>query len=198
VSWPNAAAGLLAALLAVALAACSSLPRGSAGQALTAAQLESFQLSGRVNLRVEKEAFPGRVRWSHAPSRDELWFYSPVGSAVAHLVQDEQGALLVDSKGKEYRAEDARGLAADVLGWDLPLAGLPYWVRGLPWPAAEAAKEQRDAQGRLSQLEQAGWTVSYLAWAGNGAQSLPAKLDLQGERMRLRLLIERWDRGNAP
>jgi outer membrane lipoprotein LolB len=182
VSWPNAAAGLLAALLAVALAACSSLPRGSAGQALTAAQLESFQLSGRVNLRVEKEAFPGRVRWSHAPSRDELWFYSPVGSAVAHLVQDQQGALL----------------AADVLGWDLPLAGLPYWVRGLPWPAAEAAKEQRDAQGRLSQLEQAGWTVSYLAWAGNGAQSLPAKLDLQGERMRLRLLIERWDRGNAP
>jgi outer membrane lipoprotein LolB len=188
-----AIAGLLAALFAVALAACSNLPRGPGGQVLTPSQLESFQLAGSMSLRVEKDSFPGRVRWTHTPSRDELWFYSPVGSAVAHLVQDPDGALLVNEKGEEYRAADLQSLAAEVLGWDLPLRGLPYWVRGVPWPEADPADVQRDAQGRLAQLQQAGWKVSYLAWFGDGADALPAKLDLQGQRLRLRLAVQRWE-----
>jgi outer membrane lipoprotein LolB len=192
-------AGLLAAFLAVVFsAACTTLPRSGGQQPLpTPEQLQAFQLNGRINLRVEKEGFPGRVRWTHAPDRDELWFYSPIGTTVAHLVQDEHGALLVTAKGEEHRSSDLHTLAADVLGWDLPLAGLPFWVRGLPWPDAEVSEEQRDAQGRLTQLQQGGWTVSYLDWGSGGAQALPAKLDLKGERLRLRLLIERWTAGNA-
>jgi outer membrane lipoprotein LolB len=189
--------GLLAALAVLALGACGSLPRAGQGQALTAAQLESFQLAGRINLRIEKEAFPGRIRWSHSPSREELWFYSPVGAAVARLQQDEAGALLVDSQGQEYRAQDVQSLAAEVLGWDLPLEGLPYWVRGLPWPQAEPAEVERDEQGRLTSLQQAGWQVSYLAWSSSRPDALPAKLDLSGERLRLRLVVERWSAGDG-
>jgi len=189
---------LLATLIVVALGACSSLPRGREGQVLTPAQLESFQLAGRINLRVEKEAFPGRIRWSHSPSREELWFYSPVGAAVARLKQDENGALLVNAQGQEYRAQNVQSLAAEVLGWDLPLKGLPYWVRGLPWPGAEPADLQRDAQGRITRLEQAGWQVSYLAWSAAGSDALPAKLDLAGERLRLRLVVERWSACDGP
>ena len=187
----------LTALLAVFAAGCAGIPRTPSGQALTPAQLDSFRLSGRINLRVAKEAFPGRVRWAHAPGRDELWFYSPVGAAVAHLRQDEDGAVLVDAQGREYRAPDLSELAAEVLGWDLPLEGLPYWVRGLPWPESTVADAQRDAQGRLSRLQQAGWQVSYLGWGGAGADALPAKLDLLGERLRLRLVVERWEAGDA-
>jgi outer membrane lipoprotein LolB len=190
-------AGLLTALLTVVLSACASVPAARKTSLPGPAELESFELSGRINLRVEKEGFPGRVRWSHAPGRDELWFYSPVGAAVAHLRQDEHGALLVNAQGKEYRAEDLRTLAADVLGWDLPLEGLPYWVRGLPWPDSGPAQTRLDDQGRLSQLEQAGWQVSYLAWNGRGPDALPARLDLQGERLRLRLVVEDWAPGNA-
>lgn len=189
--------GLIAALAALALSACSSLPRDAQGRALTAAQLDSFQLAGRINLRVAKEAFPGRIRWAHTASREELWFYSPVGTAVAHLKQDEAGALLVNAQGQEYRAQDVQSLAAEVLGWDLPLQGLPYWVRGLPWPDGAPADLQRDGQGRLARLEQAGWQVSYLAWNGSGPDALPAKLDLAGERLRLRLVVERWSAGDA-
>jgi outer membrane lipoprotein LolB len=187
---------LLAALLAVVLSACASAPGTRKTSLPGPAELESFELSGRINLRVEKEGFPGRVRWNHAPGRDELWFYSPVGAAVAHLRQDEQGALLVNAQGKEYRAQDLRTLAADVLGWDLPLDGLPYWVRGLAWPGGPV-KTRLDDQGRLSQLEQAGWQVSYLAWNGRGPDALPARLDLQGERLRLRLVVEDWAPGDA-
>ena len=83
-------------------------------------------------------------------------------------------------------------LALQVLGWDLPLEGLPYWVRGLEWPGAATAHETFDEQGRPKQLSQAGWHISYLDWAPAGVAGLPSKLDLRGERLRMRLLIEKW------
>jgi outer membrane lipoprotein LolB len=191
-------ARLCAALLPLLLAACAT--QRPAQQPLPpAAQLDAFQLDGRITLQVEKERFPGSVRWAHAPRREELWFYSPVGSAVAHLVQDPDGALLVDAQGQEHRAADLRTLAWQRLGWDLPLEGLSWWVRGLAWPGAPVDRSTRDEQGRLSQLEQAGWRIDYLGWGGgNGRESLPSKLDLTGERLRLRLLIQDWSAGDAP
>lgn len=106
--------------------------------------------------------------------------------------QDASGALLVMSDGKEYRADDLRRLARKELGWDLPLNGLQYWVRGQPWPEASAAEQDHDASGRLKSLKQDGWRVTYLDWAPAGVSGLPSKLDLVGENLRMRLVIERW------
>jgi len=182
-------AAVLAALFAALLCACAAVPRGPEITHVDPAALVSFELNGRINLQVQKEAFPGRVRWQHAPAMDQLWFYSPVGNAVAHLRQDGDGAWLMTAEGREHRADDLRELAFEVLGWDLPLQALPYWVRGVPWPQADALDAQRDGQGRLKRLEQGGWQVTYLAW---GASGLPVKLDLLGERLRLRLVVDRW------
>ena len=60
------------------------------------------------------------------------------------------------------------------------MGGLPYWVRGLEWPGAATETGNFDEQGRLKQLSQAGWQVSYLDWAPAGVAGLPSKLDLQG------------------
>lgn len=181
-----------AAFLSLLVAACAGVPRGGGIVSVEPAAVTRFQLDGRINLRVQKEAYPGRVRWQHTPTSDELWFYSPLGSTVAHLRKDESGALLVTSEGREYRAADLRKLANEVLGWDLPIEALPFWVRGVEWPASAAPEEQFDEQGRLKRLTQAGWQVAYLDWAPASVKGLPSKLDLQGERLRMRLVVERW------
>ncbi|HZR02714.1 MAG TPA: lipoprotein insertase outer membrane protein LolB [Burkholderiales bacterium] len=180
------------ALLAVVLVSCAGLRPTREGPIVVPADVDRFELNGSINLRVQQESFPGRVRWEHQPESDELWFYSPIGTTVAHLRQDPSGALLVTSEGKEYRAKGLRQLAFDVLGWDLPIEALPYWVRGLPWPKAEETEVRRDEQGRLEALLQAGWRVAYLAWDGSGVRGLPSKLDVTGERLRMRLAITRW------
>lgn len=184
------AAALVAATLV--LGACAGIAPRAPGPGISAEQADRFELGGRINLRYQKESFPGRVRWQHEPPLDELWFYSPIGTAVAHLRQDRDGAVLVTSDGREYRAKELRQLALDVLGWDLPIEAMPFWVRGLAWPQASDADVQRDGQGRPGTLSQAGWQVSYLAWDGAGVQGLPSKLDLTGERLRMRLVIDRW------
>ena len=186
---------LRAALLAVAtalLASCSTLPKHAPVVEVQGQDVARFELGGRISLRVQDENFPGRVRWQHDAALDELWFYTPIGTTVAHLRQDDSGATLVTSEGREYRAGAIRELASDILGWDLPIEALPYWVRGLPAPDGEEPQVRRDDHGRIDRLVQAGWRVSYLAWDASGVKGLPTKLDVSGPRLRMRLIIDQW------
>jgi outer membrane lipoprotein LolB len=180
----------LAALLCLQVVGCAVLRGGREAPTVDPLQVTAFELEGRIHLRLPNDAFPGRVRWQHRTQEDELWFYSPLGSAVARLRQDDSGALLVTSEGREYRAADLRQLAFDVLGWDLPLQQLPFWVRGLPGPGE--AERDVDNQGRPALIRQNGWQVAYLAWTPAGVTGLPSKLDLKGARLRMRLAVENW------
>ncbi len=177
-------------LCALFISACATAPR--APVTVDAAQVAAFELNGRVNVRAEKSAYPGRIRWQHQPDRDEVWLYSPLGSGVAHMQQNAAGASLVTSDGKEYRGAHITELARRVLGYDLPLDGLQYWVRGLPWPALDGVQREEDAEGRPKQITQGAWKVDYLDWAPAGARGLPSKLDVAGAGLRMRLVIDEW------
>jgi outer membrane lipoprotein LolB len=181
-----------AALLALLFSGCAAVQRAPERPAVDPAHVQQFELNGRINVRLDNQAYPGSLRWQHAPRSDELWFYTPVGSGVARLRQDEEGALVVTAEGREYRAEDLQALAFDVLGWDLPLESLPFWVRGVPSPSSPVTEEALDEQGRLRRLVQDGWQVSYLDWAPAGVNGLPSKLELIGERLRMRLVVDEW------
>ena len=183
-----AASALLCGLLLSSCAAPSRAPI-----AVDPERVSAFDLTGRVNVRVESKAYPtGGIHWRHEPDSDELWLYSPLGSGVARMRQDASGAVLVASDGKQHRARDLKLLTREVLGWDLPLDGLQYWVRGLPWPALDTTEQQYDANGRPKLLRQGGWQVAYLDWSPAGVSGLPSKVDLSGEGLRVRLVIQEW------
>jgi outer membrane lipoprotein LolB len=177
-------------LFALFISACATVPKSHV--AVEPEQIDAFQLNGRVNVRVEQAAYPGRIRWQHGRSTDEVWLYSPIGTAVAHMWQDANGARLVTADGKEYRAQDVNVLARQVLGYELPLDGLQYWVRGLPSPSLEINDRQADSNGRPELLRQQGWKIAYLDWKPAGVSGLPSKLDVIGNKMRMRLVVDEW------
>jgi outer membrane biogenesis lipoprotein LolB len=65
-------------------------------------------------------------------------------------------------------------------------------VRGLPWPALDRVEREDDASGRPKQIQQGVWKVTYLDWEPAGATGLPSKLDLAGEGLRMRLVVDQW------
>ena len=178
------------ALCALFISACATTPRSSVS--VRPGEVEAFELNGRVNVRTEQSAYPGRIRWQHAPERDEVWLYSPLGAAIAHMEQNDKGAMLATSDGKQYQAAHVTDLSRKVLGYELPLDALQYWVRGLPWPALDRVERTDDADGRPQQITQGGWKITYLDWNAAGAKGLPSKLDVAGEGLRMRLVVEEW------
>ncbi|MBB5018416.1 outer membrane lipoprotein LolB [Chitinivorax tropicus] len=180
---------LLAACLL--LAACSSVPviNGNAPTQSSSVTQTAFELVGRLGVRYEKGGQHGNVSWRHQPDMDEVEMRSPLGSIVAKLRVDTQGAMIDFGEGRIEHAPDVETLTKTLLGWELPLTGLRYWVFAQPAPTSPAQTE-KDPQGRVTQLEQAGWVIEYANYPDN--QSLPGKIIMRRTPLEIRLVVDTW------
>jgi outer membrane lipoprotein LolB len=173
-------------LVCLVLAGCASLEQ-QPGPALPVG--EAFHLSGRVAVKYGDEAASGRISWEPESNGDDLLFSSPLGQGIAHIVRRDGQVSLTTSDQKVYQAGDVESLTEKVLGWRLPLAGLPDWVRGRA-AAGAPAQTKLDASQRLVELRQSGWQVDFLAY--DGATGLPARLRLSRADVEIRLAIDQW------
>jgi outer membrane lipoprotein LolB len=166
------------------LAACAT------PQFLLPAADAEFELAGRIAMRYRDDAGSGNIAWRHASRSDEMLLTTPLGQGMARIVRRGDEVTLTAQDGREFKAADAEALTDQVLGFRLPLIGLADWVRGraAPKPAPEPKRERRDAAGRLAELEQSGWRVEYLEYAG----ALPSRLTLTYPGLELRLAISEW------
>ena len=181
------AARALGAVLALALlASCAALPGPTSGT-----DGDGFSLTGRFSVRQGKEGGSGRIQWRHRAADDELLVTSPIGQGIARITRTPSAGgsvyRLTTADEREFSAPDAETLTEQALGWRLPLAGLPDWVRGRPAPGSPAQVE-RDAQGRPARLRQDEWLIGYEAWEGG----LPSRLLMERGELRIRLLVEAW------
>jgi outer membrane lipoprotein LolB len=166
--------------VAVLAGACAVLPVPAPSAA------GGFELSGRVAVRYGKEGVSGRVFWRHSNDSDDLLITSPLGQGVARVSRSGGEARLVTGEGGEYHAADAESLTEGVLGWRLPLAGLPDWVQARASPG-RPAELHHDGAGRLLDLRQDDWRIEYQEYEGER----PSRLRLSREDIEIRLVIDR-------
>lgn len=176
-------------LLSLFLAGCSSAPV----VVERPAQLDApFAFNGRVAVKQGERRHSMGVRWVHRAGEDELLLLAPLGKTVARIHRDAQKATL-DASGKQYTALDMETLMQDVLGWQLPLSGLRYWVMAMPSLDDEFHIE-RAANGQVSLLRQQDWEISYSRYAADTPDALPLRLKLQRDGMEVLLLIDEWEK----
>ncbi len=177
-------------VLAQWVTGCASL-RPAQDLPASNASIDRFFIHGRVAVKLDDRGYAAGLRWRHSPTGDSVRLLSPLGSVVGEIEADGEGAKLITSDKKIHRADDVQSLTRDVLGWDLPLSGLRYWVTGRADPALPVQSQDRDDAQRLTSLTQSEWTVTYLAYFG--ASALPARLLLVHDRLNLRLIVDRWE-----
>ena len=138
-------------------------------------------------MRYGNDGASGRIAWRHSSTADELLITSPLGQGIARVTRHGGEVKLVTADQKEYEASDAESLTERVLGWRLPLAGLPDWVQGRADPA-RPAQVAHDAQSRLAELIQDDWRVEYQEYEG----ARPSKLRISRADLEIRLVVELW------
>lgn len=171
----------LLALAAAFLAGCAEVAF------LVAPQSVEFELSGRFAVSYRGEANTGNLAWRYSAGAEEVLVTSPLGQGVARIAREGGVVTLTTPEPREYKAADAESLTEKVLGFRLPLAGLADWVRARPAPGASGTRY--DAEGRLAELEQAGWKVQYLEY---DESKRPSRLRLTYPGVDLRLAITQW------
>jgi len=150
---------VLAALIAGAqlLCACSTF-----GPLPKAERQYIGRFSVVTSLGGKRDNGSGRFKLAVEPATVVLDLDSPLGSTLARIEVDPQGARLTatgDSGIREVRGSSAEALTYEVLGWPLPVAGFRDWIDGRP-VAARPSTERTSNEG--NGFEQDGWTITVL------------------------------------
>lgn len=193
-------------MLALLVSACTTLPRQqSASQppaAVYVAHLETlkpisnFAMMGRMAILTESKGFSGSMRWHHHEEGDDIQFFSPLGTQLGSISKDPSGVTLTTSNQKTYHADDAATLTQQILGWSLPMDGLPDWMLGRPTTGVVEVMAW-DAAGNITHMRQNGWDIEYPAYTANTDMPLPGKILLKSDKLELKLVIEDWQTGLA-
>jgi outer membrane lipoprotein LolB len=159
--------------------------------------LSYWELRGRLAVRTNGHGGQASLAWQRAADHHSIRLNGPFGSGLVRVTQDAQGARMQDADNRLYEAASAEALLYQYTGWQLPIASLEWWVRGLPVPGPGSRREL-DASGRLHTLHQQGWDVQYEDYTGFDGFELPSRLTLSRAAagpmpaMDVRLVIDRW------
>lgn len=210
---------LLLALAVVGLSACAGQPVRQAPPIAAAAALSAqrareaalqadpdWSLAGRVALSNGRQGGSGRLDWQQAGARYAVSLSAPVTRQSWRLSGEPGGAVLEGLDGGPRHGADPGRLLQESTGWEIPVAALPDWLRGVRAPAQGPAEMAFGEDGRLATMEQGGWRIAYADWrlpapvadpmAPVVSQvALPHRIEATRGQARVRLVVDAWGEG---
>jgi outer membrane lipoprotein LolB len=192
------ARGVLLAAIAW-LGACATVPPtpveesgawATRQQAL--AGVERWVVQGRVGIETKTDGGTATLTWAQDGESYSMRIMAPLGQGTFELRGNEAGVSLRTPENRRISAQDPETLMQQSLGWSLPVAGMRYWVRGLPVPGHAIGQMRLDEAGRLLDLQQDGWRISLQRYRTVGPHELPDKIFMESEPLKMRIVISEW------
>lgn len=153
--------------------------------------LDEWQFSGRIAVRAESEGFNGKLRWAQSDNDFTAMASGPLGAGAIRIEGDGQSVTLTDKDGVRSKLRNAELELRERYGWTIPVLSLRFWALGIPDPASPA-ETSFNADGRLENLKQRGWSVNISRYAEGGGQMMPKVLTIENSDTRVRLVIDHW------
>jgi outer membrane lipoprotein LolB len=200
-AWPRAGhmRSVATLIIVIALAACAPVrvretAATSAGQDAREAALTPrthWLVEAHISVSDGRDGGSGDLTWQQNGESYSFTVRAPVTGKTWKLSGDARQAQLEGVDEQPVRGADPEHLLRERLGWDVPLAALGSWVRGLraPGPRAEV---QYDEQNLPAVLTQDGWKIEYRDWFADSQPPMPRKLFAARGTARVRMAIERW------
>lgn len=200
----------LASLAAVLLLAvgCAAPPSVPDAEGLTAqppadwserqqrlSKFQHWQLQGKLAVRQAEDSGSAVInRWTQHREQYQISLSSAFLGLGRTDLSGQPGYLeLTLADGETYRSTDPDALMLAATGWQLPLANLSWWVRGLPAPEGNF-ELLFDADGVLAMIRQQGWEIRYDRWRADATDDLrlPARITAVKDNKRVRVVITDW------
>lgn len=153
--------------------------------------ISAWELSGAIAARSKNKSWTASINWvQEAQNQYQIRLYGPLGSGTV-LIEKHGNVITYRDGPKKITSTNADQLLLEQTGVRLPVSYLYYWVKGLPAPEGINAKNVGDNK-QLSQLQQAGYNVTYLQYMMVNGTLLPSKIRLQGHGVTIKMVIRHW------
>lgn len=188
--------------MAVLLAACGGrqvrpvaptgdlLARQVVREQALAARMD-WRLSGRLGVSDGHDSGSGALEWLQRGDEFRFSVHAPVTGKTWTLSGTPQHAVLQGLREQPLEG-DAADLLARELGWQVPVAELTRWVRGMR--ASPQARITFGTDGLPSAIDEDGWHVQYQGYDAAFDPPLPSKVFASKGDYKVRLAIRDWAR----
>ena len=156
--------------------------------------LQTWRLKGRVAGKSDNKGFRAGVQWNQLQHNFVIDLHGPLGRKVAVITGKQGSVQLKTSKGESFDADDPEELMQSLFGYSLPVNGLRHWLLGIPDPRQAHTSLVLDEQGRLKQLNQAGWLIDYQRYY-DSSTALPALIKISNPTLSANIKVDRWTLG---
>lgn len=154
------------------------------------ASVQSWRLSGAIAARTNKKSFSAAIQWAQrGAGQYNIRMSGPLGSGTVIIEKNGSNIVLKDGN-KVIQSKDANTLFAKQTGINLPVGYLFYWVRGLEAPGGASSKNA--SGGRLTSLQQHGYSIQYERYTKVNNAVLPSVIKLQGRGIFVKLVVKQW------
>lgn len=158
-------------------------------------KLTHWQLAGKLAVRQPSDSGTALINhWKQNGAAYDIGLSSSfLGMGSTRLVGTPGYINLTLPGGDQYQSGDPEALVEAATGWQLPLANLTEWIKGLPGKKGDA-RLLFDDQGKMVLIEQQGWEIRYDRWNRFLADypPLPARLTAVKGEKRVRLVVSDW------
>ena len=132
----------------------------------------------------------GNLHWRQLPDSFDMRVAGPFGIGAA-TISGRGNEVQIRTAKRSFTTTDPEGDLQSRLGWTFPVSHLRYWVLGQPAPGSKAEFEL-DRAGRITSIEQDGWTLQFEEYQDAGAVELPRKFEVANAEIRLKVIVDTW------
>jgi outer membrane lipoprotein LolB len=157
-------------------------------QALSA--VPAWSLRGRLGVSDGRDGGSGTLEWTQRGDAFRFSVHAPVTGKTWTLSGTPSRAVLTGTSARAIEGDDARALLERELGWQVPVAGLVDWVRGMRAPGTARIEFRPD--GLPAVILQDGWRVEFLDYDDSREPPLPRRLFASSGERKVRLAIREW------
>ncbi|MEX2487980.1 MAG: lipoprotein insertase outer membrane protein LolB [Pseudomonadales bacterium] len=165
--------------LAIGLAGCVSHEPVEPVGNLAASQ--NWLFTGKLGVRTPNDSSNLGIEWRQQGERFEIGLSGPLGLSAARIQGNGNHVTLETREGEAQTASSPDELIMMVLGYDIPVEPMQYWVRGIPAPWAPYTETNEG-------MRQLGWLVTWNEWQGNR----PTKMTFRIPQATLKLVVRSW------
>ncbi len=187
---------VIASLLAIfMLASCATVterpaPALDLTQRAALYEIRAWEFTGRLALMSEQDSWSASISWRHIPTMEKIKLAGPLGQG-ATVIELTDDRVKIDRGGGDVEiSEQPETFVNHKLGMFVPLRSLGYWVLGLVRPGQDS---QQMAQGFL----QDGWYVDFPELQNVGVHTMPRKMTVMKDKVKLKLIIDHWKLDDA-
>lgn len=159
--------------------------------------LSHWEFTGSINVRDANDAQSSRIRWQQQDDvyRINLWGTFNVGATE---INGRPGEVRIEQQGEDpIITATPEEMLYEQIGYELPVTELNYWIKGIPAPGESHALTFADNQQLLG-FEQQGWRINYLGYTNFGRETLPTRIRIEKEPLRLDLIRLSWTLPEVP